>query len=80
MCYLKHMLQDMKITAANGKELPAYVVIAKSLQEIKRRILIDLNKIHCIVVNILWIMTVPVIWSQGAKQILREAVTEVSKL
>ena len=68
----------MKIKAANGKELPARVVIAKSLKEMKRMILDSLNKeIGCSADRVLWIVTVPAIWSPGAKQIMREAATEV---
>ena len=68
----------MKIKAANGKELPARVVIAKSLQEMKKTILDSLNEeIGCSLDRVLWIVTVPAIWTPGAKQIMREAATEV---
>ena len=68
----------MKIRAANEKELPAHVVIAKSLQEMKKMVLDSLNEeIGCSVDRVLWIVTVPAIWSPAAKQIMREAATEV---
>ena len=70
----------MKIKAANGKELPAHIVISKSLKEMKKMILDSLNEeIGCSVDRVLWIVTVPAIWSPGAKQIMREAATEVCK-
>ena len=68
----------MKIKAANGKELPACEVIAKSLQEMKSMILESLNEtIGHKVDKVLWIVTVPAIWSPGAKQIMREAANKV---
>ena len=68
----------MTIKAANGKELPAYIVIAKSLQEMKTMILDSLNKtIGHPVDKVLWILTVPAIWSPAAKQIMKEAAKEV---
>ena len=70
----------MKIKAANGKELPAHIVIAKSLYEMKKMVLDSLNEeIGCPVDRVLWIVTVPAIWSPGAKQIIREAATEVCR-
>lgn len=70
----------MKIKAANGKELAAHVVISKSLKEMKKMILDSLNEeIGCSLDRVLWIVTVPAIWSPGAKQIMREAATEVCK-
>ena len=68
----------MKIKAANGKELLAREVIAKSLWEMKRMILESLNETIGPDLNeVLWIVTVPAIWSPGAKQIMREAAIEV---
>ena len=68
----------MKIKAANGKELPAHEIIAKSLREMKSMILESLNEtIGHAVDKVLWIVTVPAIWSPGAKQIMREAANEV---
>ena len=57
--------------------MPAHVVIAKSLQEVKRRIINDVEITNHI---ILWVMAIPTIWSQAANQVLKEAVTEVCKL
>ena len=68
----------MKIKAANGKELPACEVIAKLLREFKAKILECLEeRISFLVRKILWVVTVPAVWSPGAKQIMREAAYEV---
>ena len=68
----------MKIKAANGETLPAREVIAISLREMKSMILESLKEtIGYAVDKILWIVTVPAIWSPGAKQIMREAANEV---
>jgi len=68
----------MEIKAANNKVLPAHVVISKSFQEMKEMILKSLSEeIGCSVDRVLWIITVPAIWSPAAKQIMREAAAEV---
>ena len=68
----------MKIKAANGNKLLAREVIAISLREMKSMILESLNEtLGHPVDRVLWIVTVPAIWSPGAKQIMRIAANEV---
>ena len=68
----------MKITAQNGRELPAIKVIAITLRHLKDLMLQDINQ-HFQHPNrkIQWILTVPAIWSEAAKQIMREAASQV---
>ena len=66
------------VKAVDGKELPAVTVFSKALQYIKKITLKYLNEQveypnRCI----LWILTVPAIWSPAAKQVMRTAAEEV---
>ena len=66
------------IEAANGKKLPALDVFAKSLIYLKQEITGWLDKqIALPIRQIQWILTVPAIWSPGAKQMMREAAIQV---
>ena len=66
------------ITAANGKALPLLTVIAKCLHYMKSVVVSYLDKqISNPYRRIQWILTVPAIWSPGAKQMMREAAKQV---
>ena len=66
------------IKAVDGKELPAVTVFSKALQYIKKTILDYLNEqIKNPARSIMWIVTVPAIWSSAAKQVMRIAAEEV---
>ena len=68
------------ITAANGKALPLLTVIAKCLHYMKNVIISYLDKqMSNPYRKIQWILTVPAIWSPGAKQMMREAAKLVRK-
>ena len=72
------MTRDLKIKAANGKELPAITVITITLQYLKDLILKQINEqVAYPNRRIQWILTVPAIWTEAAKQIMREAATKV---
>ena len=72
------MTRDVKLKAANGKELPAVKVITITLEHLKNLILKQIEEqIPHPNRRIQWILTVPAIWSEGAKQMMREAATEV---
>lgn len=71
------MLED-----ASGNKLPAHTVFALSIKYLKddllemshKRISGDVLKDE----NIHWVLTVPAIWDDAAKQFMREAAEEVS--
>ena len=61
------------ITAANGKEFPAVDVFAMTLKFLKDTALAwckDYDKVK-------WMVTVPAIWSDAAKEMMRKASDEV---
>ena len=65
------------IKAANGKELPAIDVFAKALQYMKIITLAKFEGFDNPSRKILWIITVPAIWSLAAKQIMKVAAEQV---
>ena len=75
------MTRDVKLKAANGKELPAIKVITITLEHLKSLILKDIEEqVPHPDMKIQWILTVPAIWSEGAKQMMRQAAEEVCAL
>ena len=69
------------IKAVDGKALLAITVFSKALLYIKTTVLDYMDKqVKNPNRSILWIVTVPAIWSPVAKQIMRTAAEEVSKL
>ena len=72
------MARDVKLKAANGKELPAVKVITITLEHLKSLIVKEINEqVPHPNRRIQWIVTVPAIWSEAAKQMMREAATQV---
>jgi len=68
----------MVIQAVDGKELPATMVFSKTLRYIKDLVLDELDhEIGHPNRTILWILTVPAIWSSAAKQVMRIAAEDV---
>ena len=70
------------IEAANGKSLPAVDVFAMALKFIKDKALEQINKedISCLPnKRIQWIITIPTIWTDVAKDVMRKAAKKVNK-
>ena len=66
------------IQAVNGRKLPAVTVFSEALGYMKKTILSELDA-QVVHPNraILWILTVPAIWSSAAKQVMRIAAENV---
>ena len=72
------MTRDSKIKATNGKELPVVTVIAITLEHLKTLILKEIEEeIRPANIKLQWILTVPAIWSEAGKGIMREAAEKV---
>ncbi|XP_045179190.2 heat shock 70 kDa protein 12B-like [Mercenaria mercenaria] len=69
---------NMMIRGDKGKELPAYYVFGQSIRCIKQNVLTYIGQWNEAYLNetIKWVITVPAIWSEGAKQIMRKAAEE----
>ena len=68
------------IQAANGKSLPAVNVYAMTLKYLKDTATEWLDKqVKNPMRKIQWIVTVPAIWSDAAKEIMRKAAVKVKE-
>uniref|UniRef100_A0A3B3TMT9 Uncharacterized protein n=1 Tax=Poecilia latipinna TaxID=48699 RepID=A0A3B3TMT9_9TELE len=77
--YGTELRRDMKIQAANGKEMEALKVFTEALRFLKDDALKTINSNAAGMVflasDFTWVLTVPAIWDQSAKQFMREAAT-----
>lgn len=68
---------DPRVPAANGNKLPLSVIIEKSLEFIKTSILNTLYLRGILLsknpYDIVWSLTVPAIWTDAAKSIMRKS-------
>lgn len=77
------MSLDTEITAANGKRMPAVTVFAHALRYFKDHALQELSdqsSTRILNEDVRWVVTVPAIWKQPAKQFMRAAAYKVPKL
>ncbi len=68
------------VKAANGHELPAMTVFAMTLHYFRNhalRELTDATGMKVLADDVRWVITVPAIWRQKAKQFMREAAYQV---
>ena len=73
---------DTKIRASNGKSLPAMTVFSMTLRYFRDHALMELSDAtgtHIRCDDVRWVVTVPAIWRQKAKQFMREAAYQVSQ-
>lgn len=72
----------MQLEDATGKTLPAKVVFAAAIKFIKSDMLeMSETRLGNIAINnedIKWVLTVPAIWNDAAKQFMREAAEQVT--
>ena len=72
----------MELESANGQRVLASKVFSHALRYFKDCSLKELNDVSTLhvpftVEDIQWVLTVPAIWRQSAKQFMRHAATEV---
>lgn len=65
-----------------GGKLPAMKVISESIDYLRKHMKKELEKTGQVIrpTEITWVLTVPAIWSDAAKQFMREAAVKVSLL
>ena len=64
----------------NGKALPAKLVFSRSLEYFYKKAREDISnstQLSCIDSEIKWILTVPAIWGEKAREFMRQAAEEV---
>lgn len=70
------MLEDIE-----GKQVPAHTIFAMSINFLKMEILKSLTKHSGYTIeDVHFIITIPAVWTDAAKQFMREAALEVNKL
>ena len=76
----KEITRNTSVEAANGTIFPAMVVFSLTLRYFRdhaMRELTDATGSKVLPEDIRWVITVPAIWTQKAKQFIREAAYEV---
>lgn len=62
----------------DGKQLSAITVFTKALQYMRKIVLEQLDQqVNNPKRSILWVLTVPAIWSHAARQVMRTAASQV---
>jgi hypothetical protein len=72
--------RNIELHAANGKAVSALAIFAHALHHFKNHALLDLSDqtgSNVAVEDVRWVVTVPAIWKQPAKQFMREAAYQV---
>ena len=70
----------MNIASVGGRELPARIVFGRSLQyfhDLAVKTISDRAGVRCYESEIKWILTVPAIWGDRAKEFMKCAAEEV---
>ena len=69
------------ITSANGKQMKALDVFGESVKFLKEHFLKNINNRNAgnriTVDKVRWVLTVPAIWNDPSKQLMREAANKV---
>ena len=79
----KEITRNTTVEAANGTAFPALTVFSLTLRYFRDhalRELTDATGAKVLPEDIRWVITVPAIWRQKAKQFIREAAYEVNAL
>ena len=77
----KEITRNTTVEAANGTAFPALIVFSLTLRYFRDhalRELTDATGAKVLPEDIRWVITVPAIWRQKAKQFIREAAYEVN--
>uniref|UniRef100_A0A3Q2DNH4 Heat shock protein family A (Hsp70) member 12A.2 n=1 Tax=Cyprinodon variegatus TaxID=28743 RepID=A0A3Q2DNH4_CYPVA len=79
-CFKMKITRNLKIKAANGKEMTALKVFTEALRFLKddalKHIAINTEGKEFTASDFTWVLTVPAIWDHSAKQFMREAATQ----
>ena len=78
---LQELSREAKCTATNGKKMGIITVFSHLMRYFKNAAIKQINSVSTDDVDcddIKWVITVPAIWNDGAKQVMREAAYEVS--
>ncbi|XP_062573871.1 heat shock 70 kDa protein 12B-like [Saccostrea cucullata] len=76
----KRLGRSTLIKDINGIEMPAIAIFTMAIKFLKEHLMETLEKVadNCTEDLIQWVLTVPAIWDEGAKQFMMEAAEDVS--
>lgn len=79
---LQNVKRETKVIAANGKSVSALDVFSLALRYLSKLVIAELSDQGQEITpeKVRWVLTVPAIWSQAAKQLMREAAYKVKDL
>lgn len=74
-CAFQESLETMELKEAGGKTLPAIAVFTLSIKALKDHLLdmLDTRGTTLQAEEVLWVLTVPAIWTDSAKFFMRKA-------
>ncbi|XP_011450124.3 heat shock 70 kDa protein 12A isoform X2 [Magallana gigas] len=79
-CLFTKLERSMEIEDIDGKQMPYMAIIAHAIRYLKEHLLRQLNDKNILEAvtadGIFWVLTVPAIWTDSAKQFTREAAKE----
>ena len=76
----KTLNRNTLLQARNGKSMRALDIFSKALEHLKEKALEAVHKqsgVEYTAKEVRWVVTVPAIWKQSAKQFMREAAYQV---
>ena len=73
------MSRETKLKDIEGKEISAMKVFTKVIKYLREKLTNEVSRSNRNIEDheIFWVLTVPAIWSDAAKQFMREAATKV---
>lgn len=76
---IQRLTKQTKLPDISGKELPAIDVFSNAIQYMKDHLLNEIQKEKICIKpeEIRWVLTVPAIWNDRAKQFMRDAAEQV---
>ena len=78
---MQELSHSTQVLATNGAKMPAVVVLAHALRYFSQQAVRELSDQSATPLSnndVLWVVTVPAIWSAAAKQLMRQAAYDVS--
>ena len=77
--FIQAIARDLEIEDDNGNKMPAMKVFSACISYLRQHMTDACNSRHVDIEDdeIQWVLTVPAIWTDGAKQFMREAAIRV---
>ena len=77
MCLIQNVTRDMVLKDKTGKQCSAVEVFTLSIKAFVDRLMKGLKRERTKHDEVLWVLTVPSVWTDSAKQLIRESAEKV---